>query len=274
MQMAEQDDSPPASSEGKTHVQKVTGKFLWYARAVDGTMLTALSALTAQQANPMTQTMKRVKQFLDYAASQEPAVLTYRKSGMVLANHSDAGYLNESKARSRAGGHFFLSENTQFPPNNGAIHNVAEIIKAVMSSAAEAKLGLLYINTRKAVEIRNILHELGHKQPPTPMQTDNSTAEGIINARVQPKQTKAMDMRFHWLHDRSVAQKQFRIFWTPGGMNRGDYWTKHHPASHHAQMRPEILTSYKKLMEFRASQKPGLQGCVKLSSEGLRTDQV
>ena len=44
--------------------------------------------------------MERVKQFLDYAATQEPAVLTYQKSNMILAVHSDAGYLNESNAQS------------------------------------------------------------------------------------------------------------------------------------------------------------------------------
>ena len=55
-----------------------------------------------------------------------------------------------------------------------------------MSSAAKAKLGALYINAHKGVEIRNILQELGHHQPPTPIQTDNSTAESIINSRVQP----------------------------------------------------------------------------------------
>jgi len=38
------------------------------------------------------------------------------------------------------------------PPNNGAIHNVAEFIKGVMSSAAEAELGAMYINAQKAVE--------------------------------------------------------------------------------------------------------------------------
>ena len=117
--------------------------------------------------------MKNLQQFLDYAATQEPAVLTYRKSDMVLAVHSDASYLNEENARSRAGGHHYLSENTQFPPNNGAIHNIAEIIKQVMSSAAESELGSLYINARKAVEERNILEELGHPQPPPPIQTDN-----------------------------------------------------------------------------------------------------
>ena len=90
-------------------MQQVTGKFKYYACAVDSTMLTPLSALAAQQANPTTDTMKIVKQFLDYVASQDPAVLMYKKIGMVLAIHSDAGYLNESKARSRAGGYHFLS---------------------------------------------------------------------------------------------------------------------------------------------------------------------
>ena len=62
---------------------------------------------------------------------------------MVLAAHSDASYLSESKARSRAGGHFFMSNDDAIPANNGAILTVSQIIKAVMSSAAEAKLGAL-----------------------------------------------------------------------------------------------------------------------------------
>eukprot|EP00804_Cyclotella_cryptica_P014559 CCRYP_004842-RD/>CCRYP_004842-RD protein AED:0.40 eAED:0.31 QI:0/-1/0/1/-1/0/1/0/72 len=39
--------------------------------------------------------------------------------------------------------------------------------------------------------------ELGHKQPATPIQTDNPMAEAVTNGKVQPKRTKAMDMRFH-----------------------------------------------------------------------------
>ena len=73
-----------------------------------------------------------------------------------------------------------------------------------MSSAAEAKIGALYINAQKGVEERNVLKEMGHTQPPTPIQTDTLTADGIINLRVQPKHTKVMDMRFHWLCDRGV----------------------------------------------------------------------
>ncbi len=128
--------------------------------------------------------MQRIQQFLNYAATKEPAVTTYRASDMVLAIHSNAGYLNEEGARSRVGGHHFLSENFATPSNNGAIYNEASIIKSVMSSAAEAKIRALYINAQKGVKEHNILEEMGHTQPPTPVQTDNLTADGIINLRV------------------------------------------------------------------------------------------
>ena len=94
--------------------------------------------------------MATTKQWLDYCASQDEAVITYKASKMILNIHSDAGYLNEKKARSRAGGHFFLSDIGESPPNNGAIHTTASIIKAVMSSAAEAELGALYLDLFKA----------------------------------------------------------------------------------------------------------------------------
>ncbi|KAL7488272.1 hypothetical protein ACHAW6_015473 [Cyclotella cf. meneghiniana] len=107
-QFAEYDTSKPVGKEEQTYVQKVTGKFNWYPRGVDGTMLTPISALMSQQAKP-TQAMKRVQQFLDYAATQDPAILNYHKSDMTLAIHSNASYLNEKNAGRRAGGHHFLS---------------------------------------------------------------------------------------------------------------------------------------------------------------------
>jgi hypothetical protein len=251
-QFAEYDTSDPVGNDEQKYVQKVTGKFNWYARGVDATMLTPISALSAQQAKPTQATMRQVQHFLNYAASKEPTVTTYHASDMVLAIHSDAGYLNEEGVRSRAGGHHFLSENVANPSKNSAIFNKSSIIKAVISSAAKAKIGALYTNARKGVEEQNILGVMGHPQPPTPIQTDNSTAEGIINLQVQPKRTKAMDMRLHWLGDRGVNQKQFRFCWRPGTLQRGDYWTNHHSPSHHHQIRGEILTPYQVVLDFRA----------------------
>ena len=120
-----------------------------------------------------------------------------------------------------------------------------------MSSAVEAELGAMYINACKAVEEQIILEEMGHKQPTTPVQVDNSTTLGIINKRVQPKRTKAMDMRFHWLRDRSINQQQFRFYRRLSPTNYADYWTKHHPAAHHRNMRPVILTPFSQLLKLR-----------------------
>ena len=92
--------------DDKKFVQQVTGTFLYYARAVDSTMLVALIALASEQASPIKNTMEKVMTFLDYSSSQEEAVITYHASDMVLACHSDASYLSEPGAMSLAGGHF------------------------------------------------------------------------------------------------------------------------------------------------------------------------
>jgi hypothetical protein len=113
---------------------------------------------------------------------------------MVLSGHSNASYLLETNARSRAGGQFFVSNNNAIPSNNGAILTILQIIKTVMSSAAEAEIKAPYINCKEAIPARHTLEYLGHKQPPTPMQTDNTTALGVVNNNVM-KKLKAIDMK-------------------------------------------------------------------------------
>ena len=79
-----------------------------------------------------------------------------------------------------------------------------------------------------------------NKQNQPSVTTDNSTANGFANKRTKIRRSKAMDMRFYWIQDR-VDQKQFRIHWLQGENNHGDYFTKHHPTSHHTKMRPIYL---------------------------------
>jgi hypothetical protein len=70
------------------------------------------------------------------------------------------------------------------------------------------------------------------------------------------KRSKAFDMRYHWLNDR-IKRLQFNLYWAPGKLNQADYFTKHHPPSHH------------KLMQYLYLQRPPvrpltphLRGCV------------
>jgi hypothetical protein len=135
----------------------------------------------------------------------------------------------------------FIAGEDDIPFNICALHNILQIIRAVMSSVVEAELGALFINAKTAVSMHQMLAELGHLQPRTPMQTNNATAHALLTNKILPKALKAMDMRFHWLRCHN-AQGQFCYYWRPGTQNLADYFTKHHPTSHHKSIHPTILT--------------------------------
>jgi hypothetical protein len=186
-------------------------------------MLTALSTLASIQEAPTEKMMQKCLQFLDYAASQEDAIVTYQTSNMRLAIHSNASYLSEPKALSRASGHMFMADMEDIPINNGAVLNTSQIIRAVMSLATEAKLGALFINAKTVVSMQCTLKEMGHLQTCTPIQTNNLTAHALLTKKILLKALKAMDMQFHWLHCRKAQdQYQFtgdqehKIWWTTG----------------------------------------------------------
>ncbi len=103
------DDSPLLDAAGKKRVQQIVGSLLYYARAVDPTVLMALSEISSQQSAPTENTMKQVNQFLDYMWTHPDAKIRYRASDMILNVHSDASYLSAPKACSRAGGYSSLA---------------------------------------------------------------------------------------------------------------------------------------------------------------------
>jgi hypothetical protein len=205
-----------------------------------------------QQASATQATMQAITQLFNYCATHPEATVRYIASDMVPHVESDASYLTAPKGRSHAAGYHFLSSHPQdptkppgpndlpAPPGNRAINILCSIMQEVVSSAAEAKLAALFHNGKEANPIRITLQELGHEQPPTPIQTDNSTATGIANDSIKQKRSKAIDMRFYWIRDH-VRQGQFHIFWKKGIHNRADYFTKHHPASHHQDIRSSYL---------------------------------
>jgi hypothetical protein len=101
--------SPPTTKEQQKYIQQVIGVLLYYGRAVDSTLLVALSSLASAQAAPTEHTMELIKWLLDYAATNPDAILTYKSSDMILAVHSDASYLSEAN-------HFFCSSDVSEQP--------------------------------------------------------------------------------------------------------------------------------------------------------------
>ena len=102
--------SSPCQPHGKLFIQKV---------------LTPISAIASQSANPTKETLAHTNQLPDYIATQEDAVLTNNRSDMVMGVHGNASYLSEQKSKSQAGGHFFMStRHSQHRPHLQARHDV------------------------------------------------------------------------------------------------------------------------------------------------------
>ena len=177
------------------------GDLLYVGRAVNNKLLVAMSAISAQQAAATEDTAALIEQLLDCVATYPNDGIIFRKSNMILAAHADAGFLNESRARSRAGAHIFHSENEPKPKLNVPVLTISQIIKIVMASAAEAEMAALYIMAKKMIPLRHTLIEMGWPQLQTPIQTDNSTAVEFTNKTIVNKDTKSADMKLWWLRD-------------------------------------------------------------------------
>ena len=131
----------------------------------------------------------------------------------------------------------------------------------------------LFINCQEAIPARQLSEFLGHPQPPTPMQTNNTMAFGVVNQNVM-KKIKSMDMKYHWLWCR-ISQEQCRYYWKDGKSNWGDYVTKHHPAIHHQVTRPSplaiisVLVNEQNRLRYKAmttlTKPPGSKGVLDIS---------
>jgi hypothetical protein len=144
------------------------------------------------------------------------------------------------KHSAKQGGYFFLGSLPQDGDPirlNGSIQITCTILKLVAASAAEAELGVLFLNEQEAKIKQLILTELGHPQPPTPIHINNTTTVCIINNTVKQQQSHAMEMRNFWLLD-GESQQQFKFYWQPGQENLGNNPSKHHPAEIHQHIRP------------------------------------
>ena len=115
---------------------------------------------------------------------------------MVLHVDSDTAYLTMPEARICYTGRFYLSDwpsPSPIKPNpeiTGPIHIECKTIHNVVSSAAEAEKCGTFNNGKIAIGMRPALITLDHKQPATPLKTDNSTTEGFVNSGMKPKRSK------------------------------------------------------------------------------------
>ncbi len=231
-----EEPSIPLSAVEIQELQEIVGVFLFYARAVDPTMLTAINKIASRQSKATSLIRKEVDRFLQYASKYPDATMRVHASNMKLVGHSDGSYLSESEARSRAGGILFLGDCDDNEAPNAPVCFLSVIIKTVVTSATATEYAAAFIVGQAAISIINTLADLGYPQTQTEIFCDNLCAVGIANNTFNLKRTKTIDMRYHWIRDQ-VQLKVFKITWKAGKLNLADFFTKAHPVKHHLDIR-------------------------------------
>jgi hypothetical protein len=164
---------------------------LYYARAVDPTLIMPINVLASEQSRATSVTAEKLIKLLNYCYTHPETKIRYHASDMILHIHSDASYLSEKEAKSRAGGFFYMGSNinTDNKLTNRAILIISKVLKHVMSSAAEAEIGAVFINAKEGAVLHTTLEELGHPQPPTapPHQWKQTIPRPQVTSMVQYK---------------------------------------------------------------------------------------
>jgi hypothetical protein len=87
-QYATKDETPPLTAQQCLTIHKVTGSVLYYARAVDPTVLMPLNDIATEQTKATEKTQAATHQILDYLATHPDATIRYHASDMILHIHS------------------------------------------------------------------------------------------------------------------------------------------------------------------------------------------
>ncbi len=153
IQRVEVDTTQPLTPKDIKRVQDIVGTLLYYARAVDPTLLVQLSAIATCQNNGARAVADPCHQLLDYDATHPNAGIWYKACNMVLSVHTDVSYLSKSGGKSRAASHFYLSNCNDKDFNNGTILTLSTIIKHVLLSASKAELAMLYYGCKLAAPL-------------------------------------------------------------------------------------------------------------------------
>ena len=89
------DNATKLTPQAIKQLQKIVGTFLFYSRAIDPSMLTALSIIATEQTQGTQTTKEKAEHFLTYATTHPNATIKFYKSDMILKIHSDASYLSK-----------------------------------------------------------------------------------------------------------------------------------------------------------------------------------
>jgi len=120
---------PTLNNKETKRIQSISGPLNYYSE-IDPCIKPALNEIAREQAKPTLTTKRRTDHLLDYLATNPDATLKYDASDMILVIETDAAYLVQPKAKSRAAGWFVLTNKPSVSiKSNAPLHVICSTIK-------------------------------------------------------------------------------------------------------------------------------------------------
>ncbi len=117
-------------------LQRVVGTLLYYSRAMDPSICTAVHELGSIQSQPTVRDMNKMEKLLQYVSKHRNIGIRYYASNMILQLITDASYLCRPRAKSVLGLHSYLGEPTFI---NGPLTCASKMISCVVASVADSR---------------------------------------------------------------------------------------------------------------------------------------
>ena len=202
-QFAEEPDSSPRLPDPLVkHIQKVVGSLLYFAVALDTTILPAVTAIASAQAHPTRAVLEALDHLVGYVAYNQHNKVVFRASSMRMHCATDVSHQSRPGSRGVAAALFYCGDSVDPSLLNGAIDAYSSLISVVTASVAETEYAGVFLAAQRGAGLRTTLSDLKYPQPETIIFCDNSCAVGLASDTVKAKRFKAIDMRFHWVRDR------------------------------------------------------------------------
>jgi len=150
-------------------------------------------------------TWKDLLHLAGYLRKHPDRGITYHASDMILMVHSDANFATKA---ARTGGYHYLGRLNDPSFINGPILTVSSLQSIATACVAESEYIGVFVNGKAALPIRHVLLAMGYPQPATPIYCDNLCAVGIANEEIKMKRMKYVDIKYHWVRDRSRTGHQ------------------------------------------------------------------
>ena len=161
-----------------------------------------LSYLVTRLNAPTTDDASNLERLLGYIKRTKDHALTFRPDSMTLKCYADASYAIHDDARSHYG------NTMQVGSTNAPFHNKSGVIKSTCRSSTEAEIASLNELVSDLLHSRDLLAELGHKQPITKVLEDNTATIHLLDGPQANYQTRSKHIKVRYAFFREQIRLQ------------------------------------------------------------------